>query len=108
MLAYVVDDVTLVKQPADGTTTIHVRFRGGQTTTLTTANPKASCEMVKTPTEIVALVDQLLEDHVYEEIADVLNARGLRPGGAAWPGRAGNRFTGKRVQYVVHTYGLRP
>jgi DNA invertase Pin-like site-specific DNA recombinase len=108
MLAYVVDDVTLVKQPADGTTKIHVRFRGGQTTTLTTANPKASCEMVKTPREIVALVDQLLEDYVYEEIADVLNARGLRPGGAAWPGRGGNRFTGKRVQYVVHTYGLRP
>ena len=108
MLAHVVEDVTLVKVPADGTTKIHVRFRGGHTTTLTTVNPKASCEMVKTPAEIVALVDQLLDDHVYEEIAAILNARGLRPGGAAWPGRDGNRFSGKRVQYVVHTYGLRP
>jgi DNA invertase Pin-like site-specific DNA recombinase len=108
MLAYVVEDVTLVKQPAAGTTRIHIRFRGGHTTTLTTVNPKASCEMVKTPAEIVALVDRLLDDHVYEEIAEVLNARGLRPGGAAWPGRGENRFTGKRVQYIVHTYGLRP
>ncbi|MGO9833018.1 MAG: recombinase family protein [Polyangiaceae bacterium] len=108
MLAYVVEDVTLAKQPADGTTKIHVRFRGGQTTTLTTVNPKPSCEMVKTSAEVVALVDQLLDDHVYEEIAEILNARGLRPGGAARPGRGGARFTGKRVQYLVHTYGLRP
>jgi hypothetical protein len=46
-----------VKRPADGTTTIHVRFRGGQTTTLTTVNPKASCEKVKTPSDTVASVD---------------------------------------------------
>ena len=108
MLAYLIEDVTLMKLPADGTTKVHVRFRGGQTTTLTTVNPKASCEKVKTPSEIVGLVDQLLDDHVYDEIADVLNARGLHPGGAAWPGRGGARFTAARVQYLVHAYGLRP
>lgn len=64
--------------------------------------------MVKTPAEIVELVDRLLDDHICEKIADVLNARGLRPGGAAWPGRGGTDFTAKRVQYIVHTYGLRP
>ena len=105
MLAYVVEDVTLVKLPADGTTKIHVRFRGGQTTTLTTVNPKASCEMVKTPAEIVALVDRLLDDHVYEEIAEILNARGLRPGGAAWPGRGGARFTAAaRAVHRAHVW----
>jgi DNA invertase Pin-like site-specific DNA recombinase len=108
MLAYVVEDVTLVKQPADGTTKIQVRFRGGQTTTLTTVNPRASCEMVKTPAEIVALIDRLLEDHVYEEIAEILDARGLHPGGAARPGRSGARFTAGRVQYIAHAYDLRP
>jgi DNA invertase Pin-like site-specific DNA recombinase len=108
MLAYVVEDATLVKVPAEGTTTIHVRFRGGQTTTLTTANPKPSHEMVKTPAEVVALVDRLLDDHVYEEIAEILNARGIHPGGAAWPGRGGDRFTAVRVRYLVHAYDLRP
>ena len=107
MLAYLVEDVTLVKLPAEGTTNVHVRFRGGQTTTLTAANPKASCEKVKTPPEIVELVDRLLDDHLYAEIADILNARGLRPGGSAWPGRCDARFTALRVQYIVHTYGLR-
>lgn len=107
MLAYLVEDATLAKLPADGTTKIHVRFRGGQTTTLTTVNPKASWAMVKTPSEIVGLVDRLLDDHSYDEIAEILNARGLRPGGAAWPGRGASRFTAGRVQYVVHTYDLR-
>jgi len=107
MLAYVIEDATLVKRPDDRTTMIHVRFRGGQTTTLTTVNPKASWEKVKTPTEIVELVDRLLDHHIYDEIAGILKERGLRPGGAAWPGRGGAEFTGKRVQYIVHTYRLR-
>jgi DNA invertase Pin-like site-specific DNA recombinase len=108
MLAHLVEDVTLIKIPAEGTTKIHVRFRGGQTTTLTAVNPKASWEKVKTSSEIVDLVDRLLDHHVYDEIADILNARGLRPGGAAWPGRGAARFTAGRVQYIVHTYALRP
>jgi DNA invertase Pin-like site-specific DNA recombinase len=108
MLAYVIEDATLVKLPQEGTTRVHVRFRGGQTTTLTTTNPKTSWEKVKTPSDVVELVDQLLDQHLYAEIAEILNARGLRPGGSAWPGRCGARFTALRVQYIVHTYGLRP
>ena len=107
MLAYVIEDATLVKVPIEGTTKVHIRFRGGQTATLTTLNPKASWQKVKTPPEIVELVDRLLDDHLYAEIADILNARGLRPGGSGWPGKGGARFTALRVQYVVHTYGLR-
>jgi DNA invertase Pin-like site-specific DNA recombinase len=107
MLAYVVEDATLVKLPSDGVTRVHVRFRGGETATLATSNPRASWQKVKTPLEIVALVDKLLDDHLYDEIAEILNARGLRPGGSAWPGRGGARFTALRVQYIVHTYGLR-
>lgn len=108
MLAYLVEDVTLIKLPAEGTTKVHVRFRGGQTTTLTTVNPRASWQKVKTPSEIVDLVDRLLDDHVSHEIAEILNARGLRPGGAARPGRGAARFTAARVRYIVHTYELRP
>jgi DNA invertase Pin-like site-specific DNA recombinase len=107
MLAYVIEDATLLKVPRDGTTKIHVRFKGGQTATLTTVNPLASWKKVKTTPEIVQLVDQLLDDHLYAEIADILNSKGLRPGGSAWPGRQGTRFTALRVQYIVHTYGLR-
>jgi DNA invertase Pin-like site-specific DNA recombinase len=107
MLAYVIEDVTLVKLPREGTTRVHIRFRGGQTASLTTVNPKPSCEIVKTHSEVVALVDELLDEYTSAEIADILNARGIRPGGSAWPGRQGSRFTALRVRYIVLTYGLR-
>jgi len=107
MLAYVIEDATLIKLPGEGTTKIHVRFRGGLTTTLTAENPKASWQKVKTQPEIVELVDRLLDDHIYDEIAEILNARGLHPCGSAWPGRHGARFTALRVQYLVHAYHLR-
>ena len=64
MLAYVVEDVTLVKVPAEGITRIHVRFKGGQTETLTTQNPKSSAQPVKTRPEVVELVNALLKKDI--------------------------------------------
>jgi hypothetical protein len=65
LLAYVIEDVTLMKLPAVGTTTLHVRFKGGKTETLTTQNPKSSAQQVKTQPKVVELVDKLLDDHIY-------------------------------------------
>jgi len=107
LLAYIIEDVTLIKLPAEGTTTIHVRFTGGKTETLTTLNPKSSAQQVKTLPEVVELVDKLLDDHIYSEIADVLNQRGIRPGGSVRPGQADVQFTDLRVAYLVNQYGLR-
>jgi DNA invertase Pin-like site-specific DNA recombinase len=107
MVAHIIEDVTLVKRPAEGLTTIHVRFKGGRTETLTTANPKSSAAMVKTAPDVVAMVDELLNDHIYEEIAEILNERGLRPGGSARAGCAERKFTAQRVQYLVHRYKLK-
>jgi hypothetical protein len=108
LLAYIVEDATLIKIPAEGITKIHVRFKGGKTETLTTLNPKSSAQQIQTRPEVVELVDQLLEDHIYSEIADILNTRGFCPGGSARPGRGADRFTAKRVAYLMHTYGLSP
>ena len=107
MLAHIIEDVTLIKLTAEGTTKIHVRFKGGKTETLTTLNPKSSAQQVKTQPKIVALVDQLLDHHVYSEIADILNERGFRPGGSVRRGREAERFTAKRVAYLTQSYGLR-
>jgi DNA invertase Pin-like site-specific DNA recombinase len=107
LLAYVIEDVTLVKLPAEGTTTIHVRFKAGKTETLTAQNPKSSAQQVKTEPKVVELVDRLLDDHIYSEIADILNEKGIRPGGSARRGQADARFTDLRVAYLVLQYGLR-
>jgi len=107
LLAYIIEDVTLVKLPAEGTTRIHVRFKGGKTETLTTQNPKSSAQQVKTPPKVIELVDTLLDNHIYPEIADILNDRGIRPGGSARRTQADARFTALRVAYLANEYGLR-
>ncbi len=107
LLAYLIEDVTLSKIPTERITKIHVRFKGGKTETLTAWNPKSSAQQIQTAPEVVALVDQLLDQHIYSEIADLLNERGFRPGGSARPGRGDARFTALRVAYLVHEYDLR-
>ena len=107
MLDHIIEDATLVKLPAEGTTRVHVRFKGGRTETVTTLNPKSSAQQVKTQPKIVELVDKLLDEHIYSEIADLLNEQGIRPGGAARPGCGDARFTALRVAYLAHSYGLR-
>ena len=107
LLAYIIEDVTLVKYPAEATTRVHVRFKGGKTTTLITLNPKSSAQQVKTNPRVVERVDQLLDDHIYAEIADILNEDGIRPGGCARRSQAGAQFTSLRVAYLAHQYGLR-
>jgi DNA invertase Pin-like site-specific DNA recombinase len=108
LLAYLVEDVTLIKHPEEGTTTIHVRFKGGKVQTLTTQNPKSSAQMVKATPEVIALVDKFLDELTYPEIAERLNARGFRPGGSVRLGKGEARFTALRVSYLVNAYGLRP
>jgi DNA invertase Pin-like site-specific DNA recombinase len=107
LLAYIIEDATLIKLPAEGITKVHLRFKGGKTETLTTLNPKSSGKQVKTAPQIVELVDKLLDNHIYSEIADILNQQGLRPGGSARPGRSQTCFTALRVAYLVHRYALR-
>ena len=107
LLAYVIEDVTFMRLPAEGTTTLHVRFKGGKTETLTVQNPKSSAQQVKTQPKVVELVDELLDDHIYSEIAEILNEKGIRPGGSARRGQADARFTDLRVAYLALHYGLR-
>ena len=107
LLAHIIEDVTLVKLPAEGVTKVHVRFKGGKTQTLTTLSPKSSSQQVKTQPGIVEVIDKLLDDHIYSEIAELLNQQGYRPGEAARRGRHDARFTPLRVAYLVHQYKLR-
>ena len=80
ILAHIIEDATLIKLPAEGITKIHVRFKGGKTETLTTLKPKSSAQQIRTKPEIVELVDQLLDHHVYSEIAAILDRAGASSG----------------------------
>ncbi|RWI89839.1 hypothetical protein [Mesorhizobium sp.] len=50
---------------------------------------------------------QALDDHICAEIADILNARGIRPDGSARRGKADAQFTDLGLIYLVKQYGLR-
>jgi hypothetical protein len=77
MLRLIVDDVTLVK----GTElTVHVRFRGGATRTLTLPRPAPAWALRQTSPEVVAEIDRLLADYTDVQIARVLTERGFRSG----------------------------
>jgi len=73
---------------------VHVRFRGGQTTSLTLLLPIPIGEQRKTPADVIAQIDQLLDDHTEGEIAAILNQQGLRS-------HDGKPFTG----YIVKCLG---
>jgi len=107
LLAHIVEDATLNKVQSDGIIQIHVRFKGGRTESLSARTPKLSFEQIRTPTEIIALVDKLLDDHIYSEIAEILNERELRPGFSARRGRQTDKFTTLKVRYLATTYNIR-
>ena len=72
-----IEDVTLTN-----TDQVHldVRFRGGQTTSLTIPKALNSWQARQTPTEILAQLDRLLDDHTDRETAEQLNRLGRRSG----------------------------
>ena len=69
------EDVTLVKG-AD--IAVHLRFKGGAPRSLAVPAPLCWRERHKTSPEIRKEIDGLLENHTYDEIATILNERGLR------------------------------
>ncbi len=77
MVRLLLEDVTLVK--ADEVVA-QIRFRGGATQKIRLPLPLSAPELRKTHPMVVAEIDRLLDHHTDAEIADILNARGLRPG----------------------------
>ncbi|MCF8784683.1 recombinase family protein [Rhodococcus ruber] len=91
-------DVTITR--TSDTITAHLRFPGGDHTTLTLPTPKPIGEQRKTSDEVVAAVGELLDDHTIGEIADLLRQRGLTTG-------TGEPFHRLSVDRVIRTYRLR-
>jgi DNA invertase Pin-like site-specific DNA recombinase/DNA-binding transcriptional regulator YiaG len=77
MVRLLVDDVTLHKSDRIH---LHVRFRGGQTHSLTVAIPPKAWQLRQTHPDTLAALDRLLDTHTDAETADALNAAGHRSG----------------------------
>jgi hypothetical protein len=97
MVRLLIEDVTLTRNES---IVVQVRFKGGTTTTITSAVPKPACKTWQTPNKVIDQVDKLLDDYTYEQIASLLNNQGLRTG-------KGNRFNGTLVGNICREYGLK-
>jgi DNA invertase Pin-like site-specific DNA recombinase/DNA-binding transcriptional regulator YiaG len=97
MVRLLLEDVTLSKGKQ---LTAHVRFKGGATRTLLLPLPPPAWETWQTNPEVVAEIDQLLEQHTEGQIAALLNAQGRQSG-------KGQRFTRRIIKGLRRAYGLK-
>jgi DNA invertase Pin-like site-specific DNA recombinase len=97
MARLLLTDVTVTKT-AD-TITCHARLPGGQHHTLTLPTRKPAWLLRKTPPQVVAAVDDLLNHHTHTQIAEILNNRGLTSG-------EGHPFHKLIIARIVRNYRL--
>lgn len=96
MVRLLIEDVTMIR---GAELTAHVRFRGGASRTLTLPLPPTSADLRRTDPAVVERIDQLLDEHIESEIAEILNAEGRRTG-------TGLPFTRDRVLNIRRRYEL--
>jgi DNA invertase Pin-like site-specific DNA recombinase len=96
MLGLLIEDVTLVYGDPMA---LHVRFRGGLTTSLSIPRPRPPARASRVPPEVIQVLDQVLESCSDREAAVRLNALGYR----TWLGQP---FTTKRVTGLRQKAGL--
>jgi hypothetical protein len=97
MLRLLIEDVTVVKRES---ITLHVRFRGGATHSLTIPAPLDAWHRRRTSDSIVEEIDQLLDNHTCAEIAGILNSKRLQTG-------TGMPFTADLVDRLIQGRQLR-
>jgi len=98
MIRLLLEDVTLVRGED---ITLHIRFKGGATRTLTVPAPLNAWQQRATNPAVVKEIDRLLDHHTYQQIASILNERGLRSG-------EGKTFSVRIVARIQKRYGLMP
>jgi hypothetical protein len=91
-------DVTATRE--GNTITAHARLAGGQTRTLAIPAPLPIGDQRRTPADVLAAIDELLDQHTTGEIADILNQRGMASG-------TGEPFHRLIVDHIIRTYRLR-
>jgi DNA invertase Pin-like site-specific DNA recombinase len=97
LIRLLVEDVTLIKTDK---VTLQVRLRGGATQTLTIPAAQKSWQTWATTPELVQMIDGLLNEYTDEQIATILNERGLHPG-------KGGSFRGPTIGNIRRSYGLK-
>ena len=97
ILRLLVEDVTLMRDTER--IQIHIRWKGGATTSLQRPLPQKAPDRFRTPGAIVEMVQNLTASKTDGQIAQILNAQDLRSG-------KGKRFTLSSIQRIRSQYGI--
>jgi hypothetical protein len=97
MIRFLIEDVTMIRGEE---ITLHVRFKGGATKTLNIPLPLKGWQYNATDPKIVEMVDELLGNHTYSEIATILDKRGCKSS-------HGHRIDRNLVKGITHNYNLK-
>ncbi|MCU4184939.1 recombinase family protein [Acidiferrimicrobium sp. IK] len=96
MARLLIEDVTIIRTDHID---LHVRFKGGQTTSLALPLPLTSWQARQTDPATLAELDRLLDDHTDAQAAELLNQTGHRSG-------TGQPFTPNIVLHLRRCNGL--
>jgi DNA invertase Pin-like site-specific DNA recombinase len=97
IIAHLIEDVTLIKAEK---ITMHIRFKGGKTQSISVARPVPIALIRKTRPEVIGALDQLLNTHTDRQAAIELNKMGYKN----WKGED---LTYKKIRRIRKTYGLK-
>ena len=97
MVRLLIEDVTMIRGDM---VKVHVRFKGGAVRTLALPLPLRSWQKKTTDPEVVKEIGHLLDEHTDEEIAAILNERGVHSG-------AGKHFHPRMIGRLRRSYGLK-
>ena len=78
LIRLLVTDITLIRTSEH--ITAHVRLPGGQQHTLTVPRPRTAAELHTTPAATLALIDQLMAEHTFDEAVTVLHEQNILTG----------------------------
>ena len=97
MAQLLIDDVTLLKTDK---LHVHIRFKGGATESLELPLPENAWLRRLTHPDVVVRIEQLLEQHDEQQVAEQVNAEGLLTG-------AQRPFDADAVRWVRYSHGLK-
>jgi excisionase family DNA binding protein len=93
LLRALIADVTLTSKPTGRELSVGIRWRSGASEQHTIERPKTRQEVIRTPAEAIELTRRLASDHPNAQIAEQLNAAGLRTG-------TGGPFKAEHIQWI--------
>jgi DNA invertase Pin-like site-specific DNA recombinase len=93
LLRTMIADITITSKPTGPELQVGIRWRSGAAERHAVQRPKTRQEVIRTPAEAIELTRRLAPDHTNAQIAERLNAAGLKAG-------TGGPFAAKHVQWI--------